>query len=60
MQVSFFCRIIFQSESLLVHQSIYSNNIYNNIVEKPLKIDWNREGIDIHLYKNSTSLLKCL
>lgn len=31
----FFCRIIFQSESLLVHQSIYSNNIYNNIVEKP-------------------------
>lgn len=34
MQV-FFCRIIFQSESLLVHQLIYSNNIYNNIVEKP-------------------------
>lgn len=35
MQVSFFCRIIFQSESLLVHQLIYSNYIYNNIVEKP-------------------------
>lgn len=30
-----FCRIIFQSESLLVHQLIFSNNIYNNIVEKP-------------------------
>lgn len=28
----FFCRIIFQSESLLVHQLIYSNNIIYIII----------------------------